>query len=290
MRLPHERFGFAPPAERPRLRLPKGARLAVYTVVNVESWNIERALPRQYVSSPANVPTIPDVPNWAWHEYGMRVGIWRMLESLAKRKVRACAALNAAVVESEYEPVARAMRDAGWEFMGHGVVQGAMHTVPDQRAAIRQSFEMLQRYTGVAPKGWLGPGLHETWETLDYLAEAGFEYVVDWPMDEEPFEMRTAHGPIVSMPYTLELSDLPMMVVHQHESATWAKRAVDHFERLYAEGARRPRVMSMSVHPYILGVPHRIKYFEAVLDRLRKTKGVWITTAGEIHDWYRGRA
>ena len=162
MRLPRERFDYSPLPARKPWKLPKGARIAVWTIVNVEEWDVEKAMARQYLTTPQRVAVVPDVPNWAWHDYGMRVGFWRLLEALRKRKIRATTAINARVVES-YEPVARAMLEAGWEFMGHGVVQGAMHLLPDQRAAIREAVELLEKFTGKKPRGWLGPGLTETW-------------------------------------------------------------------------------------------------------------------------------
>ena len=258
MRLPRDRFDYSPIAHRPRWKLPKGARIAVWTIVNIEDWDIEKAMARQYLPAPQGVATVPDVPNWAWHDYGMRVGFWRLL-------------------------------DAGWEFMAHGVIQGAMHLLPDQRAAIRQSIEMLRKFTGKAPKGWLGPGLTETWETLDHLAAEGIEYVSDWVNDDQPYEIRTTSGPLVSVPYTLELNDIPMMVIQHHTSSEWLQRVKDQFDRLYLEGAKNPRVMALAVHPYISGVPHRIKYFEAVYDYMRKKKGVWFTTGEEIYDWYKNQ-
>jgi peptidoglycan/xylan/chitin deacetylase (PgdA/CDA1 family) len=182
------------------------------------------------------------------------------------------------------------MLEAGWEFMGHGVVQGAMHLVPDERAVVRQSVEILEKFTGKKPKGWLGPGLTETWETLDHLAAEGLEYVSDWVNDDQPYELRTTSGTLVSVPYTLELNDIPMMVVQHHESASWLQRGKDQFDRLYAEGAKNPRVMAIAVHPYISGVPHRIKYVEALYDYLKTHKGVWLTTGEEICDWYKAHA
>ena len=286
MTLPPDRFEYSAITRRPRWELPGGKRIAVYTVVNVEEWDIERPIAREYVSSPAGVSTVPNVPNWAWHEYGMRVGIWRLLAAFEQRGLRASAAINARVCLGGAEPVARAMREAGWEFMGHGYHQAALHTVADQRQNIADSFKVLADYTGRAPKGWLGPGLHETLDTLDYLAEAGFRFVTDWPMDEQPVTMKTAAGPMVAMPYTMELSDLPMMVVHQHESRVWLERVKAQFDRLYLEGATQPRVMSMSVHPYIMGVPHRIGYFEAACDHILAHEDVWFATAEEIFDWY----
>jgi peptidoglycan/xylan/chitin deacetylase (PgdA/CDA1 family) len=218
----------------------------------------------------------------------MRVGIWRLMDSLHSRGLRAGAAINARVCEGAGEPVARAMHDAGWGFLGHGYAQAAIHTLQNQRAAIQQSFDILKSYTGKAPKGWLGPGLHETLDTLDYLAETGFKYVCDWPMDEHPVTMQTSAGPMMAMPYSMELSDLPMMVVQQQPSELWQRRAVDQFDRLYAEGAEQPRIMCMSVHPYIIGVPHRIKYFEAAYDHMLKKSDVWFATPDEIYDWFSG--
>ena len=286
MRLPRERFDYSPIATRRPWKLPRGARIAVWTIVNIEEWDIEKPMARQLLATPQGVSVIPDVPNWAWHDYGMRVGFWRMHEALTKRKIPATTAINANVCRS-YEPVARAMLDAGWEFMAHGVVQGAMHLLPDQRQAIRESIQIIRDFTGKKPKGWLGPGLTETWETLDVLAQEGIEYVSDWVNDDQPYEIRTTAGPLVSVPYTIELNDIPMMVIQHHTSDAWLQRCRDQFDRLYAEGAKNPRVMALAVHPYNSGVPHRIKYFEAVYDYMRKKKGVWFTTGEEIYEWYK---
>ncbi len=289
MRLPSERFDYSPIVGRRPWKLPKGARIAVWTIVNVEDWDFEKAMARQVLSAPQGVATVPDVPNWAWHDYGMRVGFWRLLDALSRRKIRATTAINAHVCRS-YRPVAQAMLDAGWEFMGHGVVQGAMHVQPDQRQTIRSAMQILGEFTGKKPKGWLGPGLTETWDTLDLLAEEGIEYVADWVNDDQPYEIRTTSGALVSLPYTLELNDIPMMVIQHHSAGEWLCRGRDQFDRLYAEGRRNPRVMAMAVHPYISGVPHRIKYFEAVYDYIGTKKGVWFATGEEIYDWFRASA
>jgi len=285
VKLPADRFDYTPITARRPFKLPKGARVAVWTIVNVEEWDIEKPMARQYLSAPQGVATVPDVPNWAWHEYGMRVGIWRIMEALAKRKIRATTAINANVCRA-YPAVAQAMRDARWEFMGHGVKQGALHLVPDQRQVIRESIALIREFTGKKPKGWLGPGLTETWETLDVLAAEGIEYVCDWVNDDQPYQIKTTSGTLVSVPYTVELNDIVMMVIQHHPSAEWLQRAKDQFDRLHAEGARSPRVMALAVHPYISGVPHRIKYFEAVYDYIRKQKGVWMATGEEIYECY----
>jgi len=286
LRLPRERFDYSAIVDRPRWRLPRGARIAVWVVASVEEWDIEKPMARALLTPPQGVATVPDVPNWSWHEYGMRVGFWRLLEALGKRRIRATAAVNASVCRT-YARVARAMCDAGWELAGHGVIQAAMHIVPDQRAAIRATMEILREFTGKKPKGWLGSGLAETWETVDFLAEEGFEYVADWVCDDQPFEIRTRAGALVSVPYTLELGDLPTMVVQHRSAREWAERVRGQFDRLYAEGVRQPRVMGLGVHAYISGAPHRIAYLESILDYMRKKKGVWFATGEEIYEWYR---
>jgi hypothetical protein len=166
VRLPSERFDYSPIAGRRPWKLPRGARIAVWTIVNIEEWDIEKPMPRGVLSAPQGVTDRARRAELGVARLRMRVGFWRMLEALTKRKIRATTAINANVCRS-YEPVARAMKDAGWEFMGHGVKQGALHLVPDQREAIRTAVRMLTEYTGTKPKGWLGPGLTETWETLD---------------------------------------------------------------------------------------------------------------------------
>jgi len=133
----------------------------------------------------------------------------------------------------------------------------------------------------------MGPGLTETFETPDYLKEAGIEYVADFPMDDQPFEVKTEHGPLISIPYTVELNDIPMMIVQHHKAAEFYDRCMDNFERLYQEGEHNARVMAIAVNPYISGTPFRIKYFEQVLDEISKHDDVALWTGGQVADWYK---
>jgi peptidoglycan/xylan/chitin deacetylase (PgdA/CDA1 family) len=286
MRLPRDRFDYSPMHGRRPWQLPNNARIAVWTIVNVEEWDLEKPMPRQVLAAPQGASVVPDVPNWAWHEYGMRVGFWRLFEALEQRGLPAATTINAQVCR-DYEPIARAMLDAGWEFMGHGVVQGAMHLLPDERAAILEAVQIIRDFTGSPPRGWLGPGLTETFDTLDYLAEAGLQYVCDWVTDDQPYQIRTKSGPLLSVPYSQEMNDIAMMVIQHHNAAEWLQRGRDQFDRLYAEGATNPRVMALCVHPYVSGVPHRIKYVEELYDYILQHDGVWMTTGAEIADWCR---
>jgi peptidoglycan/xylan/chitin deacetylase (PgdA/CDA1 family) len=280
-----ERLPYSAIVDRPRLELPGGARVAVWTIVNVEEWSSERPMPRTVLSPPFGQPLLPDLPNWAWHEYGMRVGFWRFVEVLKAFDIKATLAINGSVLKS-YPRVAQAALEAGWEFMGHGYVQRPMHHVEDQRAAIRETIREIEGFTGKKPRGWESPGLTETYETIDWLAEAGIEYVADWVLDEQPCRIDTAHGPVVSVPYTVEMNDIPMMALQHHASEEWLRRGIDHFDRLYAEGEQSARVMAISVHPYITGAPHRIGYLEKLYQYIRQRPGVALWTGEQILDWF----
>lgn len=280
------RTPYLPIHKRPRLSLPNDARVAVWTIVNVENWSPAGAMPRTVLPPPMGVPLLPDVPNWAWHEYGMRVGFWRFLETLNARKIKASFAVNGTACDL-YPEACQAAHEAGWDFMGHGWVQKPMHKVEDQKSAIADTIRAIKDFTGKPPRGWESPGLTETDETLDLLAEAGIEYVADWVMDEQPLPLKTAHGEIVSVPYTVEINDVVMSAVQQQPSDEIFRRGRDQFDRLYLDGKTAPRVMAISIHPYLTGVPHRIKYLEMLYDYILGHEGVVMWTGAEILDWYR---
>ena len=284
-----DRVPYAPIHRRPALRLPGGARVAVWTIVNVENWDPAQAMPRTVLPPPMGQPLLPDLPNWAWHEYGMRVGFWRFVEVLAKRKLKATFAVNGSCC-ADYPAVCQAALDAGWDFMGHGFIQRPMHRVEDQRAAIADTIKAITDFTGKPPRGWESPGLTETLETADLLAELGIEYVADWVLDDQPIPIRTRAGRLVSIPYTIEVNDVTISAVQQQPSDAIFRVGRDQFDRLYQEGAAIPRVMAISIHPYLTGVPHRIKHLEALYDHILGHEGVVMWTGAEILDWYLGQA
>jgi len=283
--IPSKRLRYSAIVDRPPLVLPDKARVVVWPVVNVEVWDIGRPMPRQVLPPPTGATLLPDVPHWGWHEYGMRVGFWRMKAVLDELKIVPSLSVNARVCV-DYPRVAKAARDSGWEFMGHSYDQRPTHTEPDPVAMIRQSVRVIREFTGRPPVGWMGPGLTETLDTPDQLAAEGIQYIADWVIDDEPCTIRTGGGELVTLPYSLELNDIAMMVVQQHAAGEFVTRTMDYFERVYQEGKERAKIMAIAVHPYISGVPHRIKYFETVLRRLRKQKGVLFWNGEKILDWY----
>jgi allantoinase len=285
--LPTERLSYSAISERPKLTLPGGARMAVWVIVNIEEWDPKETMPRTVLTPPAGGAPMPDVPNWAWHEYGNRVGFWRMLDVLDRQGIQAVLAINGKAIAT-YEPIARAALDRDWEFMGHGFGQKNMQKVPDEREDIRKTKEAIRAFTGRDPRGWLGPGLTETWETPDILVEEGFEYVCDWVLDDEPVVLKTRTNPIVNIPYTQECNDVAMMLIQHHKASEYCDRACDQFDQLYADSAKSARVMALVVHPYIMGAPHRLKYFSRVFEHIRQHNDVAFLTGEQIYDWYLG--
>jgi allantoinase len=283
--IPRERCDFSAIVDRPPLKLPGGARLVLWPIVNLEVWDISRPMARQVLPAPTGVPLLPDVPHWSWHEYGMRVGVWRFFDLFKKHRIRPTLAINARVCE-DYTRVAEEARREGWEFMGHAYDQMPIHKHDDQRAMIDRTMDILERFTGKRPIGWLGPGLTETLETPELLAAAGVKYIGDWVYDDEPGTIRTDNGPLVTLPYTVELNDITIMVVQQHESDYLTRRAIDMFDRLYAEGERRAKIMALAIHPYISGQPHRIKYLEEIYNYANRFAGVLHWNGEEIYEWY----
>ena len=235
--IPSERAEYSAIVDRPPLKLPGNARLIFWTIVNYEVWDIARPMARQVIPAPTGQVLLPDVPNWSWHEYGMRVGAWRFYELFARLGIKPTLAANARICE-DYPRVAEQAKKDGWEFMGHAYDQLPIHKNEDQAAMINRSMDVIEKFTGKRPVGWLGPGLTQTLETPELLAKAGVQYIGDWVYDDEPTVIKTAEGPLVTLPYTVELNDIPMMIVQHHESDYLLKRAIDQFDRLYAEGAR----------------------------------------------------
>jgi allantoinase len=283
--MPRQRTDYSAIVDRPPLRLPGHARLVLWPIVNLEVWDIGRPMPRQVLPAPTGASLLPDVPHWSWHEYGMRVGVWRFFDLFRRRGIRPTLAINARVCE-DYVRVAEEARRESWEFMGHAYDQMPIHKHENQREMINRSMDILQRFTGKRPLGWLGPGLTQTYETPELLAEAGVKYIGDWVYDDEPDIIRTDSGPLVTLPYTVELNDIAMMIVQHHESDYLLRRAIDAFDRLYAEGEHRAKVMAVAIHPYISGQPHRIKYLEAIYDYAAKFDGVLHWNGEQILEWY----
>ncbi|MEI7530999.1 MAG: polysaccharide deacetylase family protein [Betaproteobacteria bacterium] len=283
---PSERTTYSAIVDRPPLKLPHNAKVIIWSIVNLEVWDISRPMARQVIPAPTGQALMPDVPNWAWHEYGMRVGFWRFKKLYDSLGITPTLALNARVTV-DYPRVAQACLDAGWEFMGHSYEQMPMHKVEDQKGMIDKCINTIEKFTGKKPVGWLGPGLTQLFDTPELLAAAGIKYVGDFPYDDEPTVIKTANGPLVTLPYTVENNDIPMMIVQHHEAEYWTKKCTDTFDQYYLEAQERPKIMSIAIHPYISGQPFRINYLKKVYDYINQHEGVVHMTGEQIYDWYK---
>lgn len=280
-----DRIEYSAIVDRAPLVLPDGGRTIVWPVVNLEEWVPTEPLPRRILTPPGNSVHVPDIPNWCWFEYGMRIGVWRLLEVLEEFGIKPTVSMNATVVD-RYPRVAEAVKDAGWEFMGHSYIQKPMYQLEDEAGDIQRTMDKLSDFCGTKVRGWMGPGLTQTDQTPELLVDSGFEYTADWILDDQPCLVNTGNGPLYSIPYTTELNDIPIMLLQHHPSRMLLERTMEYFETVYEEGKSNVRVMSIAVHPYIHGTPQRIGYFRKIFETLSQKPGVVFMTGAEILDWY----
>jgi peptidoglycan/xylan/chitin deacetylase (PgdA/CDA1 family) len=271
--------------DRAPLRPADKGAIMVHVVVNVEHWQFDQPMPRTIVTPPHGKETVPDVPNFSWADYGMRCGLPRMLQALAARGLPASTSFNAGVIDA-YPQAAEAMLRAGWEFIGHGVHQKSLNHAGAEEEVIALALSKIEKFTGTRPRGWLGPGLRESNQTPELLKAAGIDYVCDWVIDDLPNWMQTEKGPLLSMPYNLELNDSIIYAIEKHSSPEYLLRLTRTLELFQREAQSQPRVLALGLHPHLMGVPHRFGYFEEMLDLLLKTPNVCFMTGSEIADWY----
>lgn len=283
--LPRDRISYSTPFTREPLKLPGDAKMVVWPVVNVEEWEMSRPMARQASPAPMGVRQVPDIPNWTWHEYGMRVGFWRLKQVLDKYGISPTLSLNAAVCDVCPELV-QAATNANWEIMAHCVVQMPLSEVKDEGLMICESLDRIERFTGKRPNGWLGPGRSQTLDTADLLKKNGLKWFGDWILDDQPIWVDTTGGPILSIPYSVELNDITVMVSSQQESDALLTRVKDAFDCLYRESEQSPRIMAIGVHPYVSGAAHRIRYFDEIFEYINQHEGVVFWNGQTIHDWF----
>lgn len=282
------RVPFTMASERSRLEPPGGKPIIVNLCMNIEYWPFDRPMPRGIIPAPHGVqPPPPDVPNFSWVEYGLRCGMPRIMAMLEARGLKASAFINAQVAEI-YPSLMTAVLEAKWELVGHGWFQQSLKQADDEVDVIRRSLDKLTELTGHAPRAWLGPGLGETDDTVDVLKEHGIEFLHDWCLDDLPFWIRTKHGPMVGLPYTFELNDVPIYAVQNNSTDEILKRLEATLAVFEREAAEQPRVLTFGLHPHIVGVPHIAYYFEKALDLLTQRSDTIVMTSSEIGDWFLG--
>ncbi len=283
---PNPRIPYQMSSDRPRLAPLNGKPLMVNPVVAIEYWPFDRPMPRGILPAPhgrASEP--PDVANYSWVEYGMRCGLPRLFDVLGRRGIKASAWMNAQCADV-YPSAAERAASAGWDFVGHSWFQRSLKEVEDEEAEIRRSLDRLEKLTGKRVRGWFGAGGGETVRTPEVLKRCGLEFTHDWLLDDLPCWMSTAEGPLLCLPYTWEINDVPMWAVQGQSSDELLKRLTATLDVLEREVETNPRVLSIGLHPHIAGVPHRIYYLEKALDMLMSRADTIFVTSGEIADGF----
>ena len=286
MPLPPDRVDYSPIIDRPIIKWPNGARVALWISPNVEHY--EYMPDDDAARTPWPRTPFPDVQQYSYRDYGNRVGFWRMLETLDKYNIRSCVSLNVAVLE-HFPEIRDAMVERNYDYMSHGIYNTRYlytYTEEQEREFYRDTIETLKLHTGKQLKGMLGPAISGTERTPDLMAEAGLIYHTDWMHDDHPVPIKVKSGKLISVPYSIELNDSSLLRDNHYEGDYFARICKAQFDQLYKEGAESGRVMCIALHPFLIGQPHRIKYLDEILSHIMSHDGVWQTTADEIADYY----
>ncbi len=276
----HGRYPYSPITARPVYDWPGGKRLAVYIALNLEWFSFGEG----HGAELAPAAHQPDVLNYAWRDYGNRVGVFRLAELFAELKLPVSLLVNADMYEHAPQAVAAF---PGADIVGHGRSnserQGTLGE-NGERALIAETTAAIEKHSGTRPRGWLGPWISQSHVTPDLLQEAGYGYLLDWCHDDQPVWMKTRQGRILSVPYPQELNDIPQIIARKREGDEFAGMIVDAFDVMRAECEQRPLVMGIALHPYIVGQPHRFKHLKRALAHIagRADDKVWLTTTGAI--------
>lgn len=279
----HNRYDYSPIHQRPQFKWPQEKRLALYIALNVENFSFGEGLGH----TPTALGPPPDTRNFGWRDYGLRVGIWRIFDMMDHFGLPMCHLLNASVCNA-MPSIPERIRMRGDEVIGHGYTNSERQSDMDEAtesAMIRQATETLAQHCGQRPFGWMGPWIAETLVTPDLLKEAGYTFIMDWPADDQPFWMRTRAGPILSVPYPIEINDSPIMLSRHQPATDFRQMIEDQFEEMLELSKHQSLVFGISLHTFVAGQPFRLRQIRQALDYIvdhPRFSEVWVTTPGAI--------
>lgn len=276
-------YDYSPIVDRAPLHWPDGKRVAFYLGLNLEHYQIDKPSTSIFGGTAG---LQPDPLNYGWRDYGLRVGIWRMVESLDKYGIRASALVNADVCK-HYPQVIQAGRDRSWAWVAHGRDNSTFQTgmsPEDEVSYLEDVIRAIEAHTGCRPKGWLGPALTETENTPQILADLGLSYVLDWCSDDQPFPLNV--DGMVSVPYSIEVNDVTLFSSRNLSGSDFLQIVMDQYEQLSTDADRGGRVMALPLHPFIINQPFRHKYLDRALEFIASQPDVWLTTSDEIAKYF----
>ena len=282
----HGRYGFTAITKRADYDWPQGKRLAVYIGLNLEHFAFGEGLGAELAPGGPQ----PDVLNYAWRDYGNRVGAWRMRDLFNSLDMPVSVLANSAMYA--YAPdLMDTYRARGDEVLGHGRTNSERQSTLDRAAEaqlIAEATQILTEAEGTPPQGWLSPWIAESLHTPDLLAEAGYGYTLNWCMDDQPVWMQPSAGRLLAIPYPQEVNDIPSIVARKDGAAAFADMIIDNFDEMLEQSRAQPLVMGIALHPYLVGQPYRLRHLRRALTHIAAHRGeVWLTRAGEIHAYCR---
>lgn len=282
------RYEFSPIIDRKPLKLPKGARVAIVPYINIE--HFPEDIPGTALV-PGTAKFTPDTLNYGWRDYGNRVGLWRMMDIMDRYGYRGTICLNSDLIR-EYPRIIEEGEKRKWAWIGHGINNAPANFLSgkseaEEREIIRTVLAEMEKRLGRKTKGWLGPFLCETFNTPDILADLGVEYLCDFTADDQPFKFNVKKGSLISVPYTVELNDIPAIMNIGVTGEQFGDMIIDQFDVLYREGKHNARIMPICLHTFLVGQPFRAKHLERAFKYMAEHEGVWLTTGDEVNDWYR---
>jgi allantoinase len=281
----HGRYDYSPITERPQYDWPGGKRLACYIGLNIEHFSFGEGLGH----TPTNPGVQPDVRNYSWRDYGLRVGIWRIFDLLDELGLPACHLMNTSIYDHAPQ-IPQRIRDRGDEFVGHG------HTNSEQQGDLGEDGEagLIEQVTGAfrdnegeGPGGWMGPWISETGATPDILKENGYRFIMDWSHDDQPVWMRTRAGKLLAVPYHIEINDSPAQLTRRHTAADFTEIVTGHFDEQMRQSQKQPLVFSLALHTFVVGQPYRLAGLRDILTHIKNhpdADRIWFTRPGDIYD------
>ncbi|BAZ33376.1 polysaccharide deacetylase family protein [Cylindrospermum sp. NIES-4074] len=269
--------------QRPVLKLPDNARVAVWVVMNIEHFTFGKL----GTAIQPHLNSYPEIANYGWRDYGNRVGIWRLFELFAELDIPVTAAVNGEIC-GLYPEIIAAINHYGWEVMAHGMNNSTGHSGMDKETeieTINKTLNLLHQATGKLPKGWLTPGFSITESTFELLHTAGIIYTADWVNDDQPYWYSLSNGRLLAIPYTIEANDISLCLSNRFSGAEFAQAIEDQFDQLWQDGESQGRIMAIGLHPFIVGQPLRLKYLKQCLLHIKNQPNTWLTTGEGIYEW-----
>ncbi|MEO1353145.1 MAG: polysaccharide deacetylase family protein [Cyanobacteria bacterium J06635_15] len=281
----HDRYAYSAITQRPNYSWPGGKRLAVYIALNLEHFAFGEGLGA--VLAPGGPE--PDILNYAWRDYGNRVGVWRLLTLFNALKLPVALLVNSEIYH--YCPtVVDAFRDRGDEIVAHGRTNSERQSLlseTEEAKLIQETTDTITQFEGHPPTGWLGPWIAQSRVTPDLLQEAGYTYLLDWCHDDQPIWFKTRAGRILSIPYPQEINDIPAIAVRRASAAEFADMIIDNFDEMVSQSQQQPLVFGIALHPYLVGQPFRLRHLRRALTHIaqktsQQSDDIWLTHPGAI--------